>query len=57
MHFFSYRKLLRRTGEPQEIASGVPRGRTDDPAEEAETLRARGTAAVTQPPKTGPRKM
>ena len=32
-----------RASEPQEIASGVPRGRTDDSAEEAETLR--GTKA------------
>ncbi len=47
---FGYRRLhvlLRRCGEhsePQAGASGVSGGRADDSAEEAETLRARGTS-------------
>src|SRR5581483_2571299 len=35
-----------RTGEPQEVTSDLSRGGTHDSAEEAQTLRARGTAAA-----------
>ena len=35
-----------RTGEPQEAASGVSRGGSGDPAEEAQALRARRQAAA-----------
>ena len=40
---------LGRACEPQASASGVSGGRADDPAEEAETLRACGTAAASKP--------
>ena len=36
-----------RTGEPQARASGVSRGRAEPSAQEAETLRASGTALET----------
>ena len=49
---FGYRRLQvllqrgGRAGEPQAGASGVSRGRVDDPAQEAEALRARGKASL-----------